>query len=78
MDWKRLPAYVIGSVDEELLVRHEYPVSENRILRQQITQGRCTSVMGSSIVPLADRLFSCRQRPCAARARVLATIHITG
>ena len=37
MDWKRLLAYITGSVDQELLLRNEYLVTENRILRQQIT-----------------------------------------
>jgi hypothetical protein len=37
MDWKQLLAYITGSVDQELLVRNEYRVTENRILRQQIT-----------------------------------------
>src|SRR5215831_14244527 len=36
MDWKRLLAYISGSVDEELLLRNEYLVAENRILRDQI------------------------------------------
>ena len=36
MDWKQLLAYMTGSVDEELLLRNEYLVTENRILRQQI------------------------------------------
>jgi len=36
MDWKTLLAYITGSVDQELLLRHEYLVTENRILRQQI------------------------------------------
>jgi putative transposase len=39
MDWKILLACITGSVDEELLLRNEYLVTENRILRQQI-QGR--------------------------------------
>ena len=39
MNWKRMLAYVTGSVDEELLARNEYLVTENRILRKQI-QGR--------------------------------------
>jgi transposase InsO family protein len=39
MDWKTLLAYISGSVDEELLLRNEYLVAENRILRDQI-QGR--------------------------------------
>jgi putative transposase len=37
MDWKSLLAYITGSVDQELLLRNEYLVTENRILRQQIT-----------------------------------------
>src|SRR3989454_11023731 len=36
MDWKTLLAYVTGSVDEQLLLRNEYLVTENRIMRQQI------------------------------------------
>ena len=34
MDWKQLLVYLTGSVDQELLVRNEYLVTENRILRQ--------------------------------------------
>ena len=37
MAWKPLLAYITGSVDQELLLRNEYLVTENRILRQQIT-----------------------------------------
>ncbi len=37
MDWKKLLAYATGSVDEELLLRNEYLVTENRILRDQIS-----------------------------------------
>ena len=36
MNWKRMLAYVTGSVAQELLVRNQYLVTENRILRQQI------------------------------------------
>jgi transposase InsO family protein len=36
MEWKQLLAYITGSVDQELLLRNEYLVTENRILRQQI------------------------------------------
>jgi transposase InsO family protein len=39
MDWKQLLAYIPGSVDQELLLRNEYLMTENRILRKQI-QGR--------------------------------------
>ena len=37
MDWKTLLAYISGSVDQALLLRNEYLVTENRILRNQIT-----------------------------------------
>jgi transposase InsO family protein len=36
-DWKALLAYITGSVDQELLLRNEYLVTENRVLRNQIT-----------------------------------------
>ena len=39
MDWKRFLTYMTGSVDQELLLRNEYLVTENRILRKQL-QGR--------------------------------------
>ena len=37
MDWKHLLAYITGTVDQELLLRNEYLVTENRILRHQLT-----------------------------------------
>ena len=36
MDWARMLAYVTGTVDQELLLRNEYLVAENRILRARI------------------------------------------
>ena len=36
MDWKTLLAYISGSVDEELLLRNEYLVAKNRLLRDQL------------------------------------------
>ena len=36
MDWKALLAYITGAVDQALLLRNEYLVMENRILRNQI------------------------------------------
>jgi putative transposase len=36
MDWKTLLAYITGSVDQHLLLRNEYLVTENRMLRHQI------------------------------------------
>jgi transposase InsO family protein len=36
MDWKTLLACITGSVEEQLLLRNEYLVEENRILRKQV------------------------------------------
>jgi hypothetical protein len=36
MSWKRMLAYISGSVDEELLLQNEYLAAENRILKNQI------------------------------------------
>ena len=36
MDWKTLLAYITGTVDQELLLRNEYLVTETRILRHQL------------------------------------------
>ncbi len=36
MDWPHLLAYITGTVDQELLLRNEYLVTENRILRHQL------------------------------------------
>ena len=35
MNWKRMRATISGSVDQELLLRNEYRVTENRILKNQ-------------------------------------------
>jgi transposase InsO family protein len=37
MDWQQLLASITGTVDQELLLRNDYLVTENRILRQQLT-----------------------------------------
>ena len=36
MPWKKLLAHVTGSIDEELRLRNEYLITENRILRSKI------------------------------------------
>ena len=33
MEWARTLAYITGTVDQELLLRNEYLVAENRILK---------------------------------------------
>ena len=50
-------AYVTGSVDEELLARNEYLVTENRILRSQIKgRIRLTDPERISLAEAAKRL----------------------
>jgi hypothetical protein len=36
MDWPRILAYITGTVDQGVLLRNEYLVAENRILREQV------------------------------------------
>lgn len=36
MNWRRILAYITGTVDQELLLRNEYLAAENRILKAQI------------------------------------------
>ena len=36
MNWGRMLAYITGTVDQELLLRNEFLVAENRILRDQV------------------------------------------
>ena len=36
MEWARILAYITRSVDQELLLRNEYLVAENRILKSQL------------------------------------------
>ncbi len=57
MDWKKLLAYISGSVDEELLLRNEYLVTENRVLRGQI-KGRLKLTDGerTSLAEIGKRL----------------------
>jgi putative transposase len=43
MGWKRLLAYITGSVDQELLLRNEYLVTGNRMLRHQVKGRICLS-----------------------------------
>ena len=37
MDWNHLLAYITGTVDQALLRRNEYLVTEHRLLRHQLT-----------------------------------------
>ena len=57
MNWKRLLAYITGSVDDELRLRVEYLVTENRILRDQIKgRVRLTDPERISLAEIGKRL----------------------
>src|SRR5256885_6875471 len=57
MDWKHLLASITGTVDQELLLRNEYLVTENRILRKQL-KGRVRLCDGErkALAELAQKL----------------------
>ncbi len=56
MPWRKMLAYITGTVDQELLLRNEYLAAENRILRAKIrgrllltsTCAQCSPVTGLS------------------------------
>src|SRR5262245_60166557 len=57
MDWKHLLAYITGTVDQELLLRNEYLVTENSMLRNQITgRIRLTDGERRTLAELGQRL----------------------
>lgn len=57
MNWKRMLAYISGSVDHELLVRYEYMMTENRILKNQFKgQLRLTDPERISLAEIGKRL----------------------
>ncbi len=57
MDWVRMLAYITGTVDQELLLRNEYPAAENRILKAQLkTRLRLTNAERVTLAEIAHRL----------------------
>src|SRR5258708_38113379 len=56
-NWLRLLAYVTGSINQELLLRNEYLVAENRLLKSQI-KGRLRLSNGEreTLAAIAKRL----------------------
>jgi putative transposase len=57
MDWKHLLAYITGTVDQELLLRNEYVVTENRLLRNQITgRVRLTDAERKTLAAIGHKL----------------------
>ena len=61
MDWKGMLSYISGSVDEELLLRNEYLVAENRVLRNQL------QAQGEEVEP--SLLPHSRRRSSGTRSR---------
>ena len=49
MDWKHLLVYITGTVDQELLLRNEYLVTENRVLYLQATDNSSGSQSGKIV-----------------------------
>jgi putative transposase len=57
MDWARMLAYITGTVDQELILRNEYLVAENRILKAQLkTPLRLTDAERATLAEIAHRL----------------------
>jgi putative transposase len=57
VDWKRLLAYISGTVDQELFLRNEYLVTENRILRNQLkSRLRLTDWERTALAEIGRRL----------------------
>jgi putative transposase len=57
MDWARILAYITGTVDQELFLRNEYLVAENRILKAQLkTPLRLTDAERVTLAEIAHRL----------------------
>ena len=57
MDWARILAYITGTVDQELLLRNEYLLAENRILKAQLkTPLRLTDAERMTLAEIAYRL----------------------
>ena len=70
MIWKRMLAYITGTVDQELLLRNEYLTAENRILRAKI-QGRLLLFHSekTTLAELAHRLGRKALRDVAVAAK---------
>ena len=57
MDWKQLLAYITGTVDQALLLRNEYLVTENRLLCNQIKgRVRLTDAERKTLAEIGSRL----------------------
>jgi putative transposase len=57
MGWNQLLAYMTGSVGQELLLRNEYLVAENRLLWQQMTSRvRLSDGEGKTLAEIGKKL----------------------
>ena len=68
--WLRLLAYVSGSVNQELLLRNEYLVAENRILRQKLpSRLRLSNPERATLAEIGKRLGrkALREVACVAK-----------
>jgi len=68
MEWARILAYITGTVDRELLLRNEYLVAENRILKSQL-KGRLklSDVERTKLGEIGHRLGRKALGECPAR-----------
>ena len=55
MDWRKVLAYITGTVDEELLLQNEYLLAENRILMAQL-HGRLRLTDRDAAIACLERL----------------------
>jgi Homeodomain-like domain len=70
MDWPRLLAYITGTVDQELLLRNEYLVAENRILKAQIkARLRLSDAERTTLAEIGHRLGRQALEEVAAAAK---------
>ena len=70
MDWPRLLAYITGTVDQELLLRNEYLVAENRILKAQIkARLRLSDAERATLAEIGHRLGRKALEEVAATAK---------
>ena len=76
MDWARILAYISGIVDRKLLLRNEYLVAENRILKTQI-KGRLL-LSDTDMIMLAETAHLLGRKALEDMARVVKPDTIRG
>src|ERR1700752_3110968 len=62
MEWTRIPGYITGTVDQELLLRNKYLAAENRVLGKLNGRPRFSDVERATLGPRRCRCvrFRCR------------------